>query len=84
MELLTREGCHLCAVVEETVAEVCCERGTGWVVIDLDRQGDPDLLARWTDLVPVVLVDGIEVAHWELDPRILRRALGRRRRLWPL
>mgnify|MGYP002653391022 CR=1 FL=1 len=56
MELLTREGCHLCAVVEETVAEVCCERGTGWVVIDLDRQGDPDLLARWTDLVPVVLV----------------------------
>ena len=45
---------------------------------------DPDLLARWTDLVPVVLVDGIEVAHWELDPRILRRALGRRRRLWPL
>ncbi len=40
-----------------------------------DVDADPADLARWSDKVPVVLLDGVEHAYWDVDERVLRTAL---------
>lgn len=76
--LLVRPGCHLCDVAREVVEVVCAESGAGWAEVDIDADGgDPALLEAYSDLVPVVLVDGVQQAFWRVDARRLRRALAR-------
>ena len=72
--LLTRRGCHLCDDARAVVDAVCAGRGLTFAVRDVDD--DPELHRRYTDLVPVVLVDGVEHARYRVDPRSLERALG--------
>ena len=72
--LLARAGCHLCDEARVVVADVCAALGERWVERDVDDH--PDLRARYSDLVPVVLVDGGEVAHYRVGPGQLRRALA--------
>lgn len=71
---LTREGCHLCEDALVVVAQVCRELGVDWVEVDIDA--DPNLLERYNEQVPVVLVDGAQHAFWHVDETRLRRALG--------
>ena len=75
VELLGRAGCHLCEQAREVVARVCGTLGVTWTERSVDD--DPALLARYSDLVPVVLVDGAEHAHWRVDAATLRAALLR-------
>lgn len=72
----TRAGCHLCERAEATVARLA--RGRADVEI-VDVDADPALTDRYTVRVPVVAVDGVEVAEFELDPAALRAALRRAR-----
>lgn len=74
--LLTRVGCHLCDDARETVRRIAADTGTPWDETDID--GDPDLRATYTDLVPVVLVDGKEHGYWRIEEPRLRKALTRR------
>lgn len=68
----TRTGCHLCERAEAAVARAA--RGRADVeLVDIDA--DPDLRERYTVRVPVVAVDGREVAEFEVDPAALRAAL---------
>jgi hypothetical protein len=76
--LLSRSGCHLCEAARVVVAEQATAAGVGWTEIDVDS--DPDLRADFGDLVPVVLVDGAEHAHYRVDPARLRAALQTRPR----
>ena len=73
--LVTRAQCHLCEDARRTVARVCAEAGVRWDERDVDDS--PEELARWSDLVPVVLVDGAQHDIWAVDPARLRAALGR-------
>ncbi len=75
--LVGREGCHLCAEAREVVRQVAAETGTGWVEQCVDD--DADLLRRFGELVPVVLVDGRQHDFYRVDPARLRSALGGRR-----
>ena len=75
--LVTRAGCTLCAQAEPVVARAAADAGVPLEVRDVDA--DPGDLARWSDKVPVVLVDGAEHAYWRIDERVLRTALGLRR-----
>jgi len=68
-----RSGCHLCDVALEVVEEVCEETGERFAEVDIDSS--EDLVARYNDLVPVVLVDGVEIATWRVDAGTLRAAL---------
>lgn len=77
VELLSREGCHLCDDARRLVERVTAETGTSWTETDVDRV--PALQAEYGDLVPVVRVDGKELGHWRIDEATLRRALTRRR-----
>lgn len=72
--LLTRAGCHLCDDARAVVERVCASRGITFAMRDVDT--DHELRRRYTDLVPVVLVDGVEHARYRVDARSLDRALG--------
>ncbi|HVM19721.1 MAG TPA: glutaredoxin family protein [Egibacteraceae bacterium] len=68
----TRAGCHLCEAAEQVVARVAAGRAQVELV-DIDT--DPALVERYTVRVPVVAVDGVEVAEFEVDAGQLEAAL---------
>lgn len=72
--LYGRRGCHLCDVAREQVSRACAAAGAGWREVDVDE--DAELRARYTDLVPVVTVDGRHHAHWRVSESELVAALG--------
>jgi hypothetical protein len=71
--VVSRVDCHLCDVAKEAVARVASEVGVGWIEVDVDS--DPALLADYSDLVPVILVDGAMHGYWRVEEERLRRAL---------
>jgi hypothetical protein len=71
--VLTRPGCHLCEQAVAVVAQVCAETGNGYATQDIT--GDPELLRRYTDEVPVTFVDGAQHDFWRVDAARLRAAL---------
>ena len=71
--LYTRVGCHLCEQAERVLADVVAGRAE-IELVDIDA--DPSLTERYTVRVPVVAVDGVEIAEYELDPRMLDAALA--------
>ena len=74
LQLLTRQGCHLCEIAAETLARIGAEAGLVPEAVDVD--GDPDLRAEYGDRVPVVLLDGREHSYFTVDVVRLRRDLG--------
>ena len=72
--LYTRAGCHLCEAAEAVIRQVAGD-GADLRLVDIDA--DPVLQERYTVRVPVVEVDGVEIAEFEVDPRQLAEALAR-------
>jgi len=72
----TRAGCGLCATAERQVAAEA--RRAEVVLVDVDS--DPDLQRRFHVRVPVVEVDGVEVAEVQVAPGTVRRAIRAARR----
>lgn len=74
--LFTREQCGLCAAAEEIVR---AEAGRSEVrFIDIDT--DEELVKRYHIRVPVVVIDGREVAEGNVQPGQVRAALRRARK----
>lgn len=73
---VTRAGCTLCAEAEPVVVRAAADAGLPLEVRDVDA--DPADRQRWSDKVPVVLLDGHEHAFWRIPERPLRAALGLR------
>ncbi len=71
--LVTRAGCTRCAEVAPVVAREAARAGAAYAERDVDTS--PQDLAAYGDKVPVVLLDGVEHAFWEVDARVLRAAL---------
>jgi hypothetical protein len=74
LQLLTREGCHLCEDAATTLAQIAAEAGLPTTSVDVDS--DPELQAEYGDRVPVVLLDGREHSYFAVDVPRLRRDLG--------
>ncbi|AIY02707.1 glutaredoxin family protein [Arthrobacter sp. PAMC 25486] len=78
LELITKEGCHLCDDARSVVSGVAAELGLPWTERRID--GDEGLTARYGEEIPVVVVDGIQRDFWHIDPvrleGVLRRALA--------
>lgn len=81
VELLTRQGCHLCEDAEPVVRDVARRLGSEVVVIDISQ--DPELAVEWDLRIPVVrsergkvLAEGRVVA-WRLSLSLLRERLAR-------
>ena len=73
VQLLIRQGCHLCEAARRVVRSVCDPDDIVWDEVDIDT--DPTLQARYGELVPVVLVDNVQVGFWRIEPDAVRAAL---------
>jgi glutaredoxin len=70
--LYTRQGCHLC----DEAAAALARHGLGVTKVDIDS--DPELTSRYTNCVPVVMIDGKERFRGRVDEMLLRRLLSAR------
>jgi len=68
----TRARCGLCRTAE---AQVTREAGRRATVRHVDIDQDDDLARRYGVRVPVIVVDGHEVAEVEVAPGTVRRAI---------
>lgn len=73
MVLVGRPGCHLCDVAREVVELVCAKTDTEWVEVSV--RDDPRLASRYSDQVPVVIVDGVVHDMYRVNPQRLEAAL---------
>lgn len=76
LTLYSRAWCHLCDDMRTALEPLLAEFGAQVEVIDVDS--DPSLEARYNELVPVLLCDGIELCHYRLDESRVREALAAR------
>jgi Glutaredoxin-like domain (DUF836) len=72
--LLSRPGCHLCDEARAVIARITAELGVGWT--ERDITASPDDLARYSEMIPVTLVDGVQHDFWRVSEDRLRAALG--------
>lgn len=73
--IVTRTDCHLCDVALATLQRLAVELDFDLAEVDVDT--DPDRLAQFADLVPVILLDGREHGYWRVEEDRLRAALSR-------
>jgi glutaredoxin len=76
--LYTRPGCHLCDEARDVILGMRDSEGA-FELREVDIESDGALHARYLERIPVVEVDGEEVAELHLDPPTLREALAERR-----
>ncbi|MGH3970949.1 MAG: glutaredoxin family protein [Mycobacterium sp.] len=79
VELLTRDGCTICARVHARLTELADELGFELATTDVDasaRAGDPGRRAEFGDRLPVILLDGREHSYWDIDEERLRADLA--------
>lgn len=76
VEVYTRAGCKLCAAAERRASE----EAAGAEVRLIDVDADPGLTERYGVRVPVVAVDGREIAQYEVAAGIIREAVAAARR----
>lgn len=69
----TRAGCHLC---EDAIAVVRAVAAGRAHVALVDIDADPELHDRFTVRVPVVAVDGVEIAEYQVAQDQLETALA--------
>lgn len=55
------------------MARVCAQEGALWRAVAIDE--DPALLTAYAELIPVIEVDGVQVAQWRITEAELRHAL---------
>lgn len=80
VQLLSRDGCTICARVHARLAELADELGFDLSMTDVDAAavaGDHGLRAEFGDRLPVILLDGREHSYWEIDEPRLRADLAR-------
>ena len=77
VEVITRADCHLCDVTKADLTRL------GIPFVERDVDADPALHEEHSDYVPVVLVDGRQVAWGRVDPDKVVRAVRRRGRWRP-
>lgn len=74
LTLLGKPGCHLCDDAREIVLEVLADYpDVGFE--ELSILDDPELLDRYVEEIPVVLIDGRVHTIWRVDAGRLRGAL---------
>ena len=72
--LYSKPGCHLCEPVEEVILAVRREREFEFEVRNIED--DPADFEKYKHAIPVVVVDGREIARYKLSRIELEQALG--------
>ncbi len=72
LELITREGCHLCDEAQDVLAGVIARfsaehPSVSYTIETIDIDQDTELLAKYSDEVPVLLLNDKQIAFLRLD-----------------
>jgi glutaredoxin len=71
--LYTRSGCHLCDEARATLNKYAAYLPQ---IVEVDIDGDPDLMARFSTCVPVVELDGKVRFRGRVNELLLRRLIA--------
>jgi len=72
----TRAGCHLCDEARALLDAYVARRGRVAIELDLRNiDGDAELVSRYGDKVPVLVIGGRERLWGRINPVLLSRAL---------
>ena len=71
--LLSRPGCHLCDDARTVISRVATDLGMTWEERDITTS--PDDIARYSEMIPVTLIDGVQHDFWRVSEERLRAAL---------
>lgn len=69
----SRKGCHLCAIVKETLAKLERRASFTWQEVDVDS--DAVLHRQFSDEVPVIFIDGKKAFKYRMAERDFLRRL---------
>lgn len=72
----SRQGCHLCDVVKETLRKLQDKADYRWREVDVDA--DRELQQKFNDEVPVVLINGRKAFKYHMSARDFLRVLAER------
>ena len=72
----SREGCHLCDVVKDTLKQLEGQAEFQWREVDIDA--DPELRQKYNEEVPVVFIDGGKAFKYHMEASKFLRALAGR------
>ncbi len=75
IEIMTKSGCCLCddarEIIEQVIAEIPVE------IKMTNIESDPELLERYKEKIPVVLINGKESFVYKVHPITLRKKLDK-------
>lgn len=74
VEVLVKQGCHLCEEALSVTAEVCAEFGLSHRSTDITE--DAALAARFAEEIPVLRIDGVVRDFWRFDAGRMRRLIA--------
>jgi hypothetical protein len=74
VEVIMATGCHLCPPAIEAARAASARESVELVIVDID--GDVELERRYRELIPVVLVNGVEVGHFVIEQETIEKALA--------
>ena len=72
--LYSKPGCHLCEPVEAVILAMRRERAFDFAIRNIED--DPADFEKYKHAIPVVVVDGKEIARYKLSRRQLESALA--------
>ena len=75
LTLIGKPGCHLCDDAEGVVLEVMLEFGDAVSLTKQNILDDDALFARYSEEIPVLLINGQVHNYWRIDPVRFREAL---------
>ena len=78
LTLIGKPGCHLCDDARDVIRSVVAALPEGSPRVSVSERSildDAQLLERYADEIPVVLIDGRMHTYWRVDPARLRNAL---------
>lgn len=75
----SRNGCHLCDVVKDTLTQLRSQADFQWRDVDIDT--NPELRRQYNDQIPVVFIDGRKAFKYHLDAREFLRLLKKKEKL---
>ena len=75
LTLIGKPGCHLCDDAEQVVDAVLKELELELRVDKKNILDDEQLFARYSEEIPVLLINGKVHNYWRIDPERLRSAL---------
>ena len=71
--IYSKPGCHLCEVMTARLRRASFDEPLD--IEEVDITGDPTLLARYETRIPVLMIEGREVASYRIGEEELRQLL---------